>query len=119
MDLFQSCSDAVHDLAKVLDTSLARWQTSRHFQLRAAMQEFERVTNTIQDLEYRTWKCIDCGEYNVRPEGWAESMSCTYCQMLRVPVYAKVHRDHLLIDTLRYYALPWEYDRVRNISRQE
>lgn len=30
----------------------------------------------------------------------------------RAPVYAKVHRDYLSIDTLKYYDVPWEYDRV-------
>ena len=29
------------------------------------------------------------------------------------PVYAKVHRDYLSVDTLRYYEIPYEYDRVR------
>ena len=29
------------------------------------------------------------------------------------PTYVKIHRDHLSIDTLKYYNLPWEYDRVR------
>lgn len=28
------------------------------------------------------------------------------------PVYAKVHRDHLDIETLNYYNLPWQYDSV-------
>lgn len=28
------------------------------------------------------------------------------------PVYAKIHRDYLSIDTLRYYDVPYEYDRV-------
>ncbi|KAJ9647975.1 hypothetical protein H2201_001342 [Coniosporium apollinis] len=32
-------------------------------------------------------------------------------QLARQPTYIKVHRDHLLIDTLTYYGLPWEYDR--------
>jgi len=29
------------------------------------------------------------------------------------PTYAKVHRDHLSIDTLIYYDVPYEFDRVR------
>ena len=29
------------------------------------------------------------------------------------PVYAKVHRDFLSVDTLKYYDVPWEYDKVR------
>lgn len=28
------------------------------------------------------------------------------------PIYVKVHRDHLAIETLTYYGLPWEWDRV-------
>ncbi|KAF2089060.1 hypothetical protein K490DRAFT_64269 [Saccharata proteae CBS 121410] len=28
------------------------------------------------------------------------------------PTYVKVHREHLSIDTLQYYGLPWEYDRT-------
>lgn len=28
------------------------------------------------------------------------------------PVYAKIHRDYISIDTLRYYEIPYEYDRV-------
>lgn len=28
------------------------------------------------------------------------------------PVYAKIHRDYLSIETLRYYEIPYEYDRV-------
>lgn len=28
------------------------------------------------------------------------------------PVYAKIHRDYISIDTLRYYEVPYEYDRV-------
>jgi len=28
------------------------------------------------------------------------------------PTYIKVHRDHVDIETLRYYGLPWEYDTV-------
>lgn len=28
------------------------------------------------------------------------------------PVYAKIHTDYLSIETLRYYDIPWEYDRV-------
>jgi hypothetical protein len=30
----------------------------------------------------------------------------------RAPVYAKVHTDYLSIETLKYYEIPWEYDRV-------
>jgi len=26
------------------------------------------------------------------------------------PTYIKVHRDHLSLDTLHYYHIPWEYD---------
>jgi len=26
------------------------------------------------------------------------------------PIYIKVHRDHLSLDTLHYYQIPWEYD---------
>lgn len=29
-----------------------------------------------------------------------------------VPVYAKIHVDYLSTETLRYYDIPWEYDRV-------
>lgn len=32
----------------------------------------------------------------------------------RGPVFPKVHRDYLAVETLRYYDLPWEYDRVRS-----
>lgn len=28
------------------------------------------------------------------------------------PTYVKVHRDHLAVETLTYYGLPWEWDRV-------
>lgn len=28
------------------------------------------------------------------------------------PVYAKIHVDYISTETLRYYAIPWEYDRV-------
>lgn len=31
------------------------------------------------------------------------------------PTYIKVHRDHLSIDTLSYFDIPWEYDRVRRL----
>jgi hypothetical protein len=30
-----------------------------------------------------------------------------------VPVYAKIHVDYISTETLRYYDIPWEYDRVR------
>lgn len=30
----------------------------------------------------------------------------------RAPVYAKIHRDYLSVDTLIYYDIPYEYDRV-------
>ena len=30
----------------------------------------------------------------------------------KAPIYPKVHRDYLAIETLKYYDLPWEYDRV-------
>ena len=40
------------------------------------------------------------------------STSLTPWQGSRAPVYAKVHRDYLSIDTLKYYDIPWEYDRV-------
>lgn len=33
------------------------------------------------------------------------------------PTYAKIHRDYLSIDTLRYYEIPWEYDRVSPTDR--
>lgn len=29
------------------------------------------------------------------------------------PTYVKVHRDHLSVDTLLYYDIPWEYDSAR------
>jgi len=29
-----------------------------------------------------------------------------------VPVYAKIHTDYISTETLRYYDIPWEYDRV-------
>jgi hypothetical protein len=29
-----------------------------------------------------------------------------------VPVYAKIHVDYISTETLRYYDIPWEYDRV-------
>jgi len=29
----------------------------------------------------------------------------------KAPVYPKVHRDYLAVETLKYYDLPWEYDR--------
>lgn len=35
----------------------------------------------------------------------------------RAPVYPKVHRDYLAVETLKYYDLPWEYDRVRHLPR--
>ena len=38
--------------------------------------------------------------------------SLTPWQGNKAPVYAKVHRDFLSIDTLTYYGIPWEYDRV-------
>ncbi|KAF2842447.1 hypothetical protein M501DRAFT_1013790 [Patellaria atrata CBS 101060] len=28
------------------------------------------------------------------------------------PTYVKVHKDHLSVDTLAYYDIPWEYDRT-------
>ena len=31
----------------------------------------------------------------------------------RAPVYPKVHTDHMAIETLKYYDIPWEYDQVR------
>ena len=31
----------------------------------------------------------------------------------RTPTYIKVHRDHIDVETLRYFGLPWEYDTVR------
>jgi hypothetical protein len=31
---------------------------------------------------------------------------------LRAPVYPKVHTDHMATETLRYYDIPWEYDKV-------
>lgn len=30
----------------------------------------------------------------------------------RAPVYPKIHTKYLAIETLRYYEVPWEYDRV-------
>lgn len=30
----------------------------------------------------------------------------------RAPVYPKVHTDHMATETLRYYDIPWEYDKV-------
>ena len=33
-------------------------------------------------------------------------------QLAYQPTYVKVHKDHLSIDTLVYYDIPWEYDRV-------
>lgn len=32
------------------------------------------------------------------------------------PVYSKVHRKYLALDTLRYYDVPWEYDVVSKWS---
>ena len=32
-------------------------------------------------------------------------------QSPRGPVYAKIHQDYLSVDTLKYYNIPWEYDR--------
>lgn len=32
------------------------------------------------------------------------------------PVFAKVHRDYLSIDTLKYYDIPWEYDHVSHFA---
>lgn len=32
------------------------------------------------------------------------------------PVYAKIHRDYLSVDTLRYYEIPYEYDRVSCVA---
>jgi hypothetical protein len=29
-----------------------------------------------------------------------------------LPVYAKVHTEHMAIETLKYYDIPWEYDKV-------
>ena len=31
----------------------------------------------------------------------------------RAPVYPKVHTDYMATETLRYYDIPWEYDKVR------
>lgn len=36
----------------------------------------------------------------------------------RGPVYAKIHRDYLSTDTLKYYGVPYEYDKVRLFSLQ-
>lgn len=30
----------------------------------------------------------------------------------RAPTYAKVKKEHIAIETLKYYGIPWEYDRV-------
>lgn len=34
----------------------------------------------------------------------------------KAPVYAKIHRDYLSIETLRYYEIPYEYDRVSVVN---
>jgi len=31
---------------------------------------------------------------------------------LEAPTYAKVKREHIAIETLKYFDIPWEYDRV-------
>jgi hypothetical protein len=35
----------------------------------------------------------------------------------RAPVYPKVRREYLSVGTLKYFQIPWEYDRVRRRSR--
>ncbi|KAF7198216.1 hypothetical protein HII31_00572 [Pseudocercospora fuligena] len=50
-----------------------------------------------------------------------------YTQPPRAPVYPKVHKSYLAPETLRYYDLPWEYDRsdsdyiiiLRDLSKSE
>lgn len=34
----------------------------------------------------------------------------------QAPTYAKVKREHIAIETLKYYGIPWEYDRVSLIA---
>lgn len=36
----------------------------------------------------------------------------------KAPTYAKIHRDYLEVDTLRYYDVPYQYDRVSFIPIQ-
>lgn len=36
----------------------------------------------------------------------------------RAPTYAKVKREHIATQTLEYFNIPWEYDRVSPIARQ-
>ena len=48
---------------------------------------------------------------SVEPGTGAKSTAATR-RLPGGPVYPKIHRDYLSIDTLRYYDIPWEYDRV-------
>ena len=31
----------------------------------------------------------------------------------RAPIYAKIHTEHMAIEILKWYDIPWEYDQVR------
>lgn len=51
------------------------------------------------------------GSHDRRTTTTTTTTSLDLFQSPRAPVYPKVHRDYLAVETLKYYDLPWEYDR--------
>lgn len=64
-------------------------------------------------------------EVNHNPQNTSSTTSRTTIHEDRInifrppqsPVYPKVHKNYLATETLKYYDLPWEYDRVSRFSQ--
>lgn len=76
----------------------------------------EEMRHRLRDLGY-TEKTIEImvdkeKAKKFKTEVEVKSDSLNVWRPAKAPVYPKVHRDYLAVETLKYYDLPWEYDPV-------
>jgi len=82
---------------------------------REAEEKFQdEMRHRLRDLGY-TEKTIEImvdkeKAKKFKTEVEVKSDSLNIWRPAKAPVYPKVHRDYLAVETLKYYDLPWEYD---------
>jgi hypothetical protein len=78
-------------------------------EMRKKMSKFGFQDNQIEAvLHPRKAGRLSLGALPDQPIVSTTAVATTY----RAPTYVKIHKDHIDIETLRYFGLPWEYDTV-------
>lgn len=93
---------------------------------KAAEEKFqEEMRHRLRDLGY-TEQTIEimvdkekAEKFKHQVEDQGRSDALNVYRAPKNPIYPKIHRDYLAVETLQHYDLPWEYDRVSTAGLDE